>query len=94
MTIHYEQAQRRKAIRNLAKAKWSFEYLTEVVRQASIMAKRDVEIEIETPGERIIRIKSTPGVTELTADDDIFNRLDDEVAVNQFIAKHTPRRSK
>lgn len=92
ISIHYEQAQRRKAIHNLAKAQWSFEYLTEVVRQASISLRRDVEIEVETPGNRIIRIKNTRNVSQLSDDDDIFNKLDDDAAIERFIAAHAPRR--
>ena len=89
IAIHYEQAKRRKAIRQLAKAEWSFEFLCEVVRKSAQMLKKDIVIEVETESGRKIRISSIKDYSEsLNADGDIFNKLDDEAAVQRFIKRY------
>lgn len=89
IAIHYEQAQRRKAIRQLAKAEWSLEFLCEVLRKSSEMLKKDIVIELETKGGHKMKLSSVKDVSnQLNADTDIFNRLDDEAAIQRFIREH------
>jgi len=89
ITIHYEQAQRRKAIRQLAKAEWSLEFLCEVLRKSSEMLKKDIVIELETKAGHKMKLSSVKDVSnQLNADSDIFNRLDDEAAIQRFIREH------
>lgn len=93
ITIHYEQAKRRKALRQLAKAEWSMEFLTQVVVNAAKSLKQDIVIELETKHGHKMKISSVKGSSGvLDASDDIFNKLDNEAAVQQFILEHQPRR--
>ena len=89
IAIHYEQAQRRKAIRQLAKAEWSLEFLCEVLRKSSEMLKKDIVIELETKAGHKMKLSSVKDISnQLNADIDIFNRLDDEAAIQRFIKEH------
>ena len=89
IAIHYEQAQRRKAIRQLAKAEWSLEFLCEVLRKSSEMLKKDIVIELETKAGHKMKLSSVKDISnQLNADTDIFNRLDDEAAIQRFIKEH------
>lgn len=93
IAIHYEQAKRRKALRQLAKAEWSMEFLTQVVVNAAKSLKQDIVIELETKQGHKMKISSIKGSSgALETDDSIFNKLDNEVAVQQFILEHQPRR--
>lgn len=92
ITIHYEQALRRKALRQLARTEWSMDFLTEVIRHAAKELNRDIVIELETKGGHKMRLSSVQARSDkLNADDDIFNRLDDQAAVERFIREHSRR---
>lgn len=92
IAIHYEQAKRRKALRYLAKAEWSLEFLTEVLVHSAKVLKQDIEIELETKHGHKMRLSSVKGANEkLMADNDIFNHLDDEAAIQNFIRAHNRR---
>ena len=92
IAIHYEQAKRRRALRYLAKAEWSLEFLTEVICHSAKVLGKDVEIELETKNGNKMRLSSVKGSSEqLVADNDIFNHLDDEAAVQSFINRHGHR---
>lgn len=92
IAIHYEQAKRRRALRYLTKAEWSLEFLTEVICHSAKVLGKDVEIEIETKGGNKMRLSSVKGRTDqLVVDNDIFNHLDDEAAVQSFINRHGHR---
>lgn len=91
--IHWEQAKRRKALRQLAKTEWTWEFLESVITHAATMLKKDIEIEVTSPQGHKLKISSVKNRnTNLNADSDIFNHLDDEAAVQRFIADHAPRR--
>lgn len=90
--IHYEQAKRRKAVRQLEKADWSLDFLSLVVRKAALELKRDISIELITAGGHRMILSSLKFAGEkYVADDDIFNKLDDTAAVEKFIAEHSVR---
>lgn len=92
IAIHFEQAKRRKALRQLAKAEWSMEFLSSVIVHAAEMLHKDIEIMIESKSGHKMYISSIKSRdNSIKADDDIFNRLDDEAAVQQFIRDHTRR---
>lgn len=92
IAIHYEQAKRRKAIRELSKVEWSLEFLTEVLCHSAKVLHKDIVIELETKGGHKMRLSSVKDSSKLlSADNDIFNHLDDEVAVNNFIARNSKR---
>lgn len=91
--IHWEQAKRRKALRQLAKSEWTWEFLEAVITHAAVMLKKDIEVEVTSPQGHKLKISSVKNHnTSLDADSDIFNHLDDEAAVQRFIADHAPRR--
>lgn len=90
--IQYEQAKRRRALRILSQQEWSFDFLVEIIRKAADLRKDNIEVEITTKGGHKMRvIKSYKDVNHLSADDSIFNHLDDEAAVAAFIRDHAPR---
>lgn len=92
ITIHYEQAKRRKALRTLAKAEWTWEFLESVVTHAADMQKKDIEITIECKNGNKINISSVKSRnTSLKEDYDIFNHLDDQAAVDRFIREHAKK---
>ena len=55
IAIHYEQAKRRKALRTLAKAEWTWEFLESVVTHAADMQKKDIEIVPVETAEDVLR---------------------------------------
>lgn len=90
--IQYEQAKRRRALRILSQQDWSFDFLVEVIRKAADLRKDNIEVEITSKaGHKMRIIKSFKDVNSLSADDSIFNHLDDEAAVNAFIRDNTRR---
>lgn len=92
IAIHYEQAKRRKALRTLAKAEWTWEFLESVVTHAADTQKKDIEIVIERKnGDRIIISSVKNRNTNLKEDFDIFNHLDDQAAVDRFIRENARR---
>lgn len=90
--IHYEQAKRRKALRTLAKAEWTWEFLESVITHAADAKKQDIEIVIERQNGDKISISSVKSRnTSLKEDYDIFNHLDDQAAVDRFIRENARR---
>lgn len=90
--IKHEQALRRKALRILNKQVWSVEFMEYLVEHAAKALNKDIEIEIESPAGHKLRVKSVANhATNLMADDDIFNKLDDDAAVAEFIREHSRR---
>ena len=92
IAIKFEQAKRRKALRILNKQEWSVEFMEYLCEHAAKVLNRDVEIEIESPMGHKLRVKSVANhAVNLMSDDDIFNKLDDDAAVAQFIREHGRR---
>lgn len=92
IAIHYEQAKRRKALRELAKAEWTWEFLESIVTHAADMQKKDIEVAIERKnGDKIIISSVKNRNTNLKEDFDIFNHLDDQAAVDRFIRENARR---
>lgn len=91
ISIHYEQAQRRKALRLLQKQTWSFEFLSAMLSRAARASGVPLTLQVEnTAGQKFTL---TADGTEHSAldEDDIFNHLDDEAAVQSFITQHSRR---
>lgn len=90
--IRAEQAKRRKALRILNKQEWSVEFMEYLCEHAAKVLNKDVEMEIESPAGHKLRIKSIANhASSMMADDDIFNHLDDEAAVDRFIRENSRR---
>lgn len=92
IAIKYEQAKRRKALRILNKQEWSVEFMEYLCEHAARTLNRDIIITVTSPAGHKLEIKSTAEhAASLMADDDIFNKLDDEAAVAEFIREHSRR---
>lgn len=92
--IHFEQARRRKVIRQLQKQSWSFDFLALLLVKASQIAGQNLSLSI-TDREGVTftllydKAKQADSVERLN--DSIFNHLDDDTAVADFIAKNSRR---
>lgn len=94
INIYFEQAKRRKAIRLLQKQSWSFDFLSLLLVKASKTAGQGLSLEIvNKEGTKFIltynKALESDAVSKL--DDSIFNHLDDDMAVADFIARHSVR---
>lgn len=93
IAIHYEQAKRRKALRLLEKQHWSVDFLSTLLLKSAKMLGTPLELTIISPDD----VKLVITAKDLKTDDgriddmDIFNHLDDNAAVNDFIARHSTR---
>lgn len=92
--IYWEQCRRRKAVRTLTRQSWSFEFLALMLVKASKLAGRGLTLEI-TDRSGVKATLSYKDALESDAirqfDDSIFNHLDDSIAVERFISKHSTR---
>lgn len=94
INIHFEQIKRRRAIKLLQKQSWSFDFLSILLVKASKIANRNLTLEIvNKDGVKIMltydNAKNSSSVNML--DDSIFDKLDDNLAIEEFIAKHSVR---
>ena len=93
ITIHYEQARRRKALRLLQKQNWSVDFLSTLLLKSARMYGSPLELTITSPNGTSMRITAK----DLNEDDgkvddtDIFNHLDDEASINDFVSRHSKR---
>lgn len=93
IAIHYEQTRRRKALRLLEKQHWSVDFLSTLLLKSAKMLGTSLELTIVSPDNvrMIITAKDLKTDDGRIDDTDIFNHLDDETAVNDFITKHSTR---
>lgn len=92
--IYFEQAKRQKAIRLLQKQSWSFDFLALLLVKASQVSGQNLSLTItDRNGVSYTlaydKAKEADSVKNL--DDTIFNHLDDNAAVADFIIKHSRR---
>lgn len=94
ITIYYEQAKRRRALRLLNKQSWSVEFLTELLVKASRHSNIEdgITMSITSRNGTVLTINSKNALRNSKySDDDILNKLDDDTAINDFIARHSMR---
>ncbi len=93
IAIHYEQARRRKALRLLEKQHWSVDFLSTLLLKSARMLGTSLELTIMSPDGVGMKITAKDLKTDdgRIDDSDIFNHLDDQTAVNSFIARHSTR---
>lgn len=91
IAIHYEQCLRRRALRIASRQEWSVDFLSAVVAKAAKSTNIPVEIILEDNHGHKMHIRSLDVDRGRLDDDDIFNHLDDETAVNNFIREHSKR---
>lgn len=83
VSIQYEAAQTRKALRILAKQTWSVEFLTTLLQRAANHLRSPLEMTVGN-GQQWIKVNVTPG-KGFEEQDSIFNHLDNEVRIKQFM---------
>lgn len=91
ITIYYEQAKRRKALRLLSKQNWSVEFLTALIAKAAKQADKAITMTITNSAGVSLTITSTNASVNESIDDSIFNHLDDNAAIQDFIARNSRR---
>lgn len=91
IAIYFEQAKRRKAVRLLEKQSWSFDFLAAIVSRASKLAGKSISISVTNKDGTILTISGNPS-REAQYEDSIFDHLDDEAAIQHFIAQNSTRR--
>lgn len=83
--LHVERCKTRKALRLLSKQEWSVEFLTAMLLRAANLSHQPLEMTI-TNNNTSIRVNTHDNVGSTYRDDSIFNHLDDNLRVEQFIA--------
>lgn len=92
IAIHYEQAKRRKALRILEKQEWSIDFLSLMMLKAYKMSGQHLQMEIVSKGGQRLLLSTLKVETNIQdADTSIFNMLDNEAAIDQFIKEHSAR---
>lgn len=94
--IHHEQAMRRRALRYLEKQAWSIDFLSLLLVKAGNRMGEGVELVVTDKNGVSIRLSynnavKSEAVKAMSDATDIFDRLDDEAAVESFIAEHSTR---
>lgn len=95
VTIHFEQCRRRKAMRLLMKQEWSVDFLATLLIKGAKLSNQGLQLEITSPSGIKINMTTTDAINRQTAlndDSDIFNKLDDQAAIEAFIREHNRRR--
>lgn len=92
--IYWEQAARRRALREMARVSWSVDFLSLVLARASRNSGEAMSLVIERKDGSRITLTSDAAArsgAEERIGDSVFDRLDDEAAVEKFIADHSRR---
>lgn len=92
--IYYEQAKRRKALRILSKHEWSVDFLAMVLIKACKYRSSGMCLEITNVNGMKLTMTYDQAVksnVKETMDDNIFNHLDDSLAVDEYIRTHSTR---
>lgn len=87
--IYWERHKISMARRELERNSWSLDFLVTALSKAAELEGTVLEMEIEDKNGRKMRIRSVDISKE--ENDSIFNHLDDDVAVHDFIARNSVR---
>lgn len=94
INIHFEQVKRQKAIRQLQKQSWSFDFLALLLVKASQITGQNLSLMITDKDGVSFTLtydKAQQADSVKQFDDSIFNHLDDDIAVTDFITKNSRR---
>lgn len=83
ISIWHEKYQTHKALRLLSKQEWSIEFLTAMLIRASKVSNTPLEMSIHN-GNKSIVVRTADSVSKYK-DDSIFDHLDNELRVSEFI---------
>lgn len=91
--IHHEQALHRKAMRNMVKLEWSFDFLALMLIKAGKLVNDNIQLEIENSSGHKLRMTYSQAIKSdvVNIDDDILNNLDNTAAVESFIRNNGRR---
>lgn len=85
ITIKAEEARQRKALRILAKQKWSIEFLTTLLQKAANAERKSLEMTITDPEGRVLKVTALNNMSAPERGDTIFDHLDDDYAIKRFM---------
>lgn len=93
ITIHHEQALRRKAMRLLSKQSWSVDFLAVLLAKAAKLSSDNIKLEITNKDGMTVTLtyQQAKQSDMLQLDDSIFNHLDDNAAIDRFVREHSTR---
>lgn len=92
--IHYEQKRRHEAIEMLQKQEWSFDFLALLLVKASKLANKNLSLVIKDKAgvSYTLSYDSAARADAVQSlDDSIFNHLDDDTAIQEFINSNSRR---
>jgi len=93
--IHHEQAIRRKALRLLTKQEWGIDVIAMMMVKAGQHLGNGIAFTIENRAGQKLTLTYNEALKYdnalRDADNNIFNKLDDDLAVEQFIREHSRR---
>lgn len=95
ITIHAEQSRRRKALRTLTKQSWSIDFLALLLIKAGRSLGDGVQLEVTNKDGMKVTLTYQQAlgtdISQLDDSDNIFNKLDDDAAVQDFIRRNSRR---
>lgn len=90
--IHFEQCKRRKALRNLQKLEWSVDFLSLIVSKAAKNLGKNISFTITNKdGIKLEVTRVSDNIAKIDESDDIFDQLDNDAAVDDFIRRNSSR---
>ena len=92
--IHHEQALRRKALRQLSEQSWSVDFLSLLLVKAGKLLGNGVQLSITDKNGITMTLTYNDALKSdavTVYNDDIFDKLDDDAAIESFIKEHTRR---
>jgi hypothetical protein len=87
IAIWREKCQVHKALRMMSKQTWSVEFLTKLLQAAANAYKQNLEMDIVSPDGAKITVRTITGQQKSDADFNIFDHLDDDIRVKNFITQ-------
>lgn len=88
IAIWMEQRNTQKALRQAAQLDWSIEFLTAMLYKAAKHYGTNLELELKNKSGNAIIIRTADGKpSEVYKEDDIFEHLDDERRIAEFLDK-------
>lgn len=85
IAIKAEEARQKKALRILAKQKWSVEFLTALLQKAANKEHRPLELTITDPEGRTLKVVAVNKTENNDQSANIFDHLDDDYAIKRFM---------
>jgi hypothetical protein len=85
IAIKAEEARQKKALRILAKQKWSIEFLTTLLQKAANAERKSLEMTIMDPEGRVLKVTALNTMNASERSDNIFDHLDDDYAIKRFM---------